>query len=359
MEMTIRERIRDYLRKAMQKDYLTITNNETYLEGFVSDIYSKWNESHRHWHNLKHLEDVLDFLEATRTLSISIIPTEEDFYKLIVAAIYHDVIYDPRAIDNEEQSVNLFCKHFVQNEFAETVSFLIMSTKEQKPKETPLAQIMFNADWKVLIRGNPSMLMKYEDAIFKEFQFVPYPEYKRERINFLSRALSTLGVNESNIQFLINYVQNRRPKIGIYAGSFNPFTIGHKDIADKADKIFDKVIIVRAINPSKSSYGLVRPDSEQLPDWHRRIPYEVVIWSHLLTEFIEQVESYADVTYIRGLRNSYDLQYEWNQLQFIKELKPDINHMMIFCDADKAHISSSDIRALMVFDSERVKKFIV
>ena len=54
----------------------------------------------------------------------------------------------------------------------------------------------------------------------------------------------------------------------------------------------------------------------------------------------------GDVTLIRGLRNSTDLQYELTQYRFLQELKPDIKVVSIFCDKEYEHISSSAIRNL-------------
>ena len=56
-------------------------------------------------------------------------------------------------------------------------------------------------------------------------------------------------------------------KVGVYAGSFNPFHRGHYDILVKAEKIFDKVIVARGINPEKTNELLPLPNTimENLP----------------------------------------------------------------------------------------------
>ena len=40
-------------------------------------------------------------------------------------------------------------------------------------------------------------------------------------------------------------------KIAIYPGTFDPITLGHIDIIDRASKIFDEVVVTLAVNPSK------------------------------------------------------------------------------------------------------------
>lgn len=129
-------------------------------------------------------------------------------------------------------------------------------------------------------------------------------------------------------------------KVGVYAGSFNPFHLGHYNILTKAEKIFDKVIIGFGKNPEKSdNFGL---PSQSLDS------RDVRFYDGLLTDFIDSLE-YENITLIRGLRNSTDLQYELTQYRFLQELKPDIQVISIFCDKEYEHISSSAIRMLMKY----------
>ncbi len=139
-------------------------------------------------------------------------------------------------------------------------------------------------------------------------------------------------------------------KIGVYAGSFNPFHWGHYNILTKAEKIFDKVILGFGQNPEKANEAFPFP-TEALG--HRDVRY----YDGLLTDFIDSLE-YENVTLIRGLRNSTDLQFELTQYRFLQELKPDIQVISIFCDKEYEHISSSAIRMLMKYGkgSEHILK---
>jgi pantetheine-phosphate adenylyltransferase len=129
-------------------------------------------------------------------------------------------------------------------------------------------------------------------------------------------------------------------KVGVYAGSFNPFHLGHYNILTKAEKIFDKVIIGFGKNSEKSdNFGLLSQSLDSR---------DVRFYDGLLTDFIDSLE-YENITLIRGLRNSTDLQYELTQYRFLQELKPDIQVISIFCDKEYEHISSSAIRMLMKY----------
>ena len=148
--------------------------------------------------------------------------------------------------------------------------------------------------------------MEFEEGIFKEYQFVDYKAYKEKRIEVLTK----LGTKQENI----DYVANRKPKIGLYAGSFNPFHKGHLNILQKAEQIFDKVIIAKGWNPDKDYPG------NHIPEVLRY--RQVEVYQGLLTDFIDSLG--YEVTLIRGLRDSKDLDYELNQYRFLKDLKKDI-----------------------------------
>jgi pantetheine-phosphate adenylyltransferase len=123
----------------------------------------------------------------------------------------------------------------------------------------------------------------------------------------------------------------------VYPGSFNPFHKGHYNILQKAERIFDKVIIARGVNPGKDK------TTYELPEVLRYRQIET--YEGLLTEFINDLG--YDVTTIRGLRNGSDLQYELNQYRYLQELGgKNISVTAIFCDMEFEHISSTGIRQL-------------
>jgi len=128
--------------------------------------------------------------------------------------------------------------------------------------------------------------------------------------------------------------------IGLYAGSFNPMHKGHYNILLKAERIFDRVIVGRGENKSKANnllYPMPKLDGRQ-----------VVEYKGLITTFIETLP--YDVTLIRGLRNSTDLQAELTFYRYLQYLKPDIKVVSIFCDSEYEHISSSGIKELLSED---------
>jgi len=137
--------------------------------------------------------------------------------------------------------------------------------------------------------------------------------------------------------------------LAIYAGSFNPFTVGHLNIVEKAEHIFGKgnVLIAIGINPTKTSIEDKDIINNRAKYISQKTGREVVVYTTFLHEFIEEQEKEGyNVVLVRGLRNGDDLSYEQNQLRFIEEFKPDVKPIFIMCDKQYEHISSSAIKQL-------------
>lgn len=153
-----------------------------------------------------------------------------------------------------------------------------------------------------------------------------------------------------------------KKKIGIYAGSFNPFTIGHLNILQKAERILGKGNIVIAIgsNPAKTS---ITDFSEKAQKLSEKLGVSVISYSCFLHELILQKEDEGyEVVLVRGLRNGEDLAYEENQLKFIYEFLPKdyyLNTMFLMSDEQFKHISSSAIRQLESFRPDSAKNYII
>jgi len=291
----------------------------------AKDILKRYQESHRFYHTPEHLDDIYTQLERKGL---------ENNDVLILATLFHDIIYDPRSTTNEEDSARYFNDVFDGNELLNReVTQIILDTKSHKP-QTELSSIFCEADLNVLHQPFDKLLL-YEQQIFKEFQFVDYSIYQQKRVEVL-QSLQAM-VNNTALSYLIDYVSNRKPRIAVYPGSFNPFHKGHYNILQKAEQIFDKVIIARGVNPGKDKATYELPDVLKYR--------QITTYDGLLTDFTGELG--YDVTIIRGLRNGSDLQYELNQYRYMQELSDkNINVVAIFCDMEFEHISSTGIRQL-------------
>ncbi len=138
---------------------------------------------------------------------------------------------------------------------------------------------------------------------------------------------------------------------GIYAGSFNPFHVGHLDIAEKAKRIFSRVFIVQAQNPDKKDKQLPLPVNVLEAKGFICVSLEP---EDLLTSFIHRIEHNHDVygaysqfdqiCVIRGMRNTYDFVYEQNLHDAYRRFKPDINIIHLFSRPELNFVSSTLLR---------------
>lgn len=305
--------------KEKQKILEIIYSKITELNIPLSETF-RYDERHRYYHNMDHIISMVK-----SAIDLNILTND-----LFLAILFHDIIYDPKSTNNEELSAELFSKYFdnidVKNAIIETKTHKYTSKLSKQLCDLDLE--VLNSDFKTFI--------EFEHKIFKEYQFVDYSIYKTERIKILKQ----LGVKQE----YIDYVENRNVNIGLYCGSFNPFHIGHLNILEKAENIFDKVIIARGINPDKNN---------QLIDLPKQLQYhQLEVYNGLLSDFIDNLQ--YDVTLIRGLRNAVDLEYEKTQLAYLKDFKPNIKAISIFCDKEFEHISSSAIRQLNIFNRDKL-----
>lgn len=298
---------------------------------FSDDVVERYHEAHRFYHTFEHLQDVLSELEKTNSLSSD---------ELFLAAVYHDAVYNPKSNTNEEDSVSLFKQDAAKSGFdaakIATVAQLILDTKTHKPSND-LSKKLITADLNIFNESN-ERLLKYERQIFKEFQFIDYKTYKTNRIKVLEKYNQN-----GKLDFLISYVREVMPTIAVFPGSFNPFHKGHYNVLQKAELIFDKVIIAFGKNPEKQERTWAIPKTIQ----NRQLEE----YSGLVTDFIDSL-GYETVI-VKGLRNSTDFQYEQNQYRYIQELKPQVRIVNVFCDKEFEHISSSGIRTLEKFNKHQ------
>ncbi|MFO0479225.1 MAG: adenylyltransferase/cytidyltransferase family protein [Bacteroidota bacterium] len=183
-----------------------------------------------------------------------------------------------------------------------------------------------------------SKLLELEQKEFNLHQQADWLDYQQQRIQFLSHYSENTSVKS-----LIDYVQTKIPRIGLFAGSFNPFHKGHFNVLQKAEELFDKVIVAFGKNLEKNERTWKIPKTI--------LNRQLINYNGLLTDYVESLP--YEIIIIRGLRNSTDFQYEQNQYRYLQELKPGIKVVNIFCDKEFEHISSSGIRTLEKYDKHQ------
>jgi len=127
--------------------------------------------------------------------------------------------------------------------------------------------------------------------------------------------------------------------IAIYPGSFDPITNGHLDIACRAAKLFEKVIIGVYDIPSKHLIFTTEERVELIRQAIVNMPnVEVESFSGLAVDFAKKVKAQ---TMVRGLRMSGDFEREFNMAMMNKKLNPDLELVCLMANLEYQFLSSS------------------
>jgi predicted metal-dependent HD superfamily phosphohydrolase len=155
-----------------------------------------WNAPGRFYHSETHLDDLL--------YQISTVQKQPDRDKLTIAAIFHDIIYDPVATDNEERCA-LFLEAHCTRDVSDIVQ-IIRDTSTHVPS-TELSAIFNAMDMDILNRIWPE-LQAWEDGIYLEYNPHVGSTYKEKRLAFLSLYANPDHPNFENLQKLLFYVEH-------------------------------------------------------------------------------------------------------------------------------------------------------
>jgi predicted metal-dependent HD superfamily phosphohydrolase len=151
-------------------------------------LVARYSEPHRAYHNLAHIEHCLDEFESSRELAT-------DANSIEMAIWYHDVVYDPRAKDNEQRSADVAVEVArdakLPTAFTQRVADLILATRHIAPPSDPDAAILVDVDLSIL--GQPAERFDaYERQIRQEYDWVEAAAFAEGRgailKSFLERA---------------------------------------------------------------------------------------------------------------------------------------------------------------------------
>ena len=147
---------------------------------------------------------------------------------------------------------------------------------------------------------------------------------------------------------------NQQRKIAVFAGSFDPFTNGHKAVLDMALPLFDEVIVAIGHNAEKQGFMTVEQRIEYVKTLYRSNPQvRVAGYTSLTVDFCKQQGAQY---LIRGLRNASDFQYEQPIAQTNKEIAG-IETVFFVTPPEFSHISSSIVRELLSYGAD-VSKYV-
>ena len=137
-------------------------------------------------------------------------------------------------------------------------------------------------------------------------------------------------------------------KIGVFAGSFDPFTIGHKDIVDRAlESVADEVIVAIGINYEKKYTFSLEERLQAIQKVYGNEPrVHVESYEGLTTDFAKRVGASF---LLRGVRSIKDFEFERDMAEINKRLTG-IETILLFTDPELACVSSSVVRELITYN---------
>ena len=137
----------------------------------------------------------------------------------------------------------------------------------------------------------------------------------------------------------------------MYPGSFDPLTLGHLDIIERAAKAFDELVIGVLNNKSKSPLFSVEERVKILTEATKHIPnVSIVSFSGLMADFAVQNDIAVSV---RGLRSATDFEYEMIQAQYNKRLSNGaLETVFMATNPEYSYISSSGVKEVAAFGGD-------
>ena len=131
-------------------------------------------------------------------------------------------------------------------------------------------------------------------------------------------------------------------KIALFPGSFDPFTIGHESVINRALPLFDEIIIAIGLNTKKKAYFPVEKRLEMITEVFRDQPkVRITSYSGLTVDFCKA----SGAQYLlRGLRTAADFEYERAIAQINKAMYPELESVFLLTLPEHTPINSTIIR---------------
>ena len=136
----------------------------------------------------------------------------------------------------------------------------------------------------------------------------------------------------------------------ICSGSFDPVTMGHIDIFERASLMFDELIVCVFNNVQKKPFLPVEKRTALIEEAVRHLPnVKVDSFSGLVTKYMEDHEAHIIV---RGVRSVKDLEYEQNEAYMLRHLDKRLDTVFLLTRPEYSFVSSSGIRELVLFGAD-------
>ncbi|MEG1579833.1 MAG: pantetheine-phosphate adenylyltransferase [Bacteroidaceae bacterium] len=138
-------------------------------------------------------------------------------------------------------------------------------------------------------------------------------------------------------------------RIAIFPGSFDPFTVGHENIVERALELFDRIIIGIGVNDSKRTLYSPEERVNTIRELYVNEPrIRVEAYRDLTIDFAQKMEAHY---ILRGIRSVKDFEYE-RDIATMNQHLSGIETVLLFTEAQYACISSSVVRELIGYGKD-------
>jgi pantetheine-phosphate adenylyltransferase len=128
----------------------------------------------------------------------------------------------------------------------------------------------------------------------------------------------------------------------VYPGTFDPIHCGHIDIAERASKLFDKIVFVIAVNTEKNPLFTPEERIEMILGATNHIGnVEAHSTNGLIAEYARKIEALA---LIRGLRHVSDFEFEFQMATMNHHLNPDVSTLLMVTAENFIHLNSTVVK---------------
>ncbi len=136
----------------------------------------------------------------------------------------------------------------------------------------------------------------------------------------------------------------RTTRIGLYAGSFDPVTLGHLDMIRRGSRLVDTLIVSVGINPDKKPLFTPQERVELLRSTLSDLPNVEVDCFEGLT--VDHVSRRGAQVMLRGIRTVSDIEAEFTMALTNRTLSPDVETVFLMASEKYSHISSTLIKQI-------------
>jgi len=146
-------------------------------------------------------------------------------------------------------------------------------------------------------------------------------------------------------------------RVAVYTGSFDPVTLGHLNVIQRASRLVDRLIVGIGINVEKDAMFTVEERIQLLEEVVAPVGnVEVLSFDGLAVSFVRDCDARVMV---RGIRPLTDIESELTMLLANRELDEDVETVFLMADQRFAHVSSTLIKQIApLADDDRLERFV-